>query len=34
MDIVGHPVAVNPEPLLYRTAVRRRWPVRFFEAPG
>jgi HAD superfamily hydrolase (TIGR01490 family) len=34
MDIVGHPVAVNPDPLLYRTAVRRRWPVRFFQAPG
>jgi len=34
MDIVGHPVAVNPDPLLYRAAVRRRWPVRFFEAPA
>ncbi len=33
LDIVGHPVAVNPDPLLYREAVRRRWPVRFFEAP-
>ena len=33
MDIVGHPVAVNPDPFLYRTAVRRRWPVRFFQAP-
>ena len=22
------------EPLIYRTAVRRRWPVRFFEAPA
>ncbi|MDJ0847924.1 MAG: HAD family hydrolase [Myxococcota bacterium] len=33
MDIVGHPVAVNPDPLLYRTAVKRRWPVRFFEPP-
>ena len=33
MDIVGHPVATNPDPLLYRTAVRRRWPVRFFTAP-
>jgi HAD superfamily hydrolase (TIGR01490 family) len=33
MDIVGHPVAVNPDPLLYRAAVRRRWPVRFFDAP-
>ena len=34
MDLVGHPVATNPDPLLYRAAVRRRWPVRFFEAPG
>ena len=33
MDIVGHPVATNPDPLLYRTAVKRRWPVRFFEPP-
>ena len=34
LDLVGHPVAVNPDPLLYRAAVRRRWPVRFFEPPG
>ena len=34
LDLVGHPVAVNPDPRLYRTAVRRRWPVRFFEPPG
>jgi putative phosphoserine phosphatase/1-acylglycerol-3-phosphate O-acyltransferase len=33
LDLVGHPVVVNPDPLLYRTAVRRRWPVRFFEPP-
>ena len=33
MDIVGHPVATNPDPLLYRAAVRRRWPVRFFDPP-
>ena len=33
LDLVGHPVAVNPDPFLYRTAVRRRWPVRFFEPP-
>jgi len=31
---VGHPVAVNPDPLLYRTAVKRRWPIRFFEEPS
>ena len=34
MDLIGHPVAVNPDPLLYRTAVKRRWPVRFFEQPA
>ncbi len=33
LDIVGHPVATNPDLLLYRTAVKRRWPVRFFEPP-
>ena len=33
LDLVGHPVATNPDPLLYRAAVRRRWPVRFFEPP-
>ncbi len=33
LDLVGHPVAVNPDPRLYRIAVRRRWPVRFFEPP-
>jgi len=33
LDLVGHPVAVNPDPRLYRVAVRRRWPVRFFEPP-
>jgi len=33
LDLVGHPVATNPDPLLYRAAVRRRWPVRFFAPP-
>ncbi len=33
LDLVGHPVVVNPDPLLYRAAVKRHWPVRFFEAP-
>jgi HAD superfamily hydrolase (TIGR01490 family) len=33
LDLVGHPVVTNPDPLLYRTAVRRCWPVRFFEPP-
>jgi len=34
LDLVGHPVVTNPDPFLYRTAVRRRWPVRFFEPPA
>ena len=33
LDLVGHPIVVNPDPLLYREAVRRRWPVRFYDAP-
>lgn len=33
LDIVGHPVAANPDPLLYRMAVKRRWPIRFFDPP-
>jgi len=31
LDLVGHPVVVNPDPLLYRLAVRRCWPVRIFS---
>jgi len=34
LDLVGHPVVTNPDPRLYREAVRRRWSVRFFEPPG
>lgn len=34
LELVGHPVATNPDPLLYRQALRRRWPVRFFEPPA
>ncbi len=34
LDLVGHPVVVNPDPLLYRQARRRRWPVRYFVPPG
>jgi HAD superfamily hydrolase (TIGR01490 family) len=34
LDLVGHPVVTNPDPRLYREAVRRRWPVRIFEPPG
>jgi putative phosphoserine phosphatase/1-acylglycerol-3-phosphate O-acyltransferase len=33
LDLVGHPVVVNPDPLLYRRALQRHWPVRFFEKP-
>jgi HAD superfamily hydrolase (TIGR01490 family) len=33
LELVGHPHVVNPDPLLYRIAVRRRWPVRFFRDP-
>ncbi len=33
LDIVGHPIVTNPDPLLYRTAIKRRWPVRFFDPP-
>ncbi len=31
LDRVGHPVVVNPDPLLYRAALRRKWPVRLFD---
>jgi len=34
MDLVGHPVAVNPDPFLFRAAKRRHWPVKFFEPPA
>ena len=30
LERVGHPVAVNPDPRLYRLAVRRGWPIRVF----
>ena len=33
LDLVAHPIAVNPDPMLYREAVRRSWPVRFFTPP-
>ena len=33
LELVAHPVVVNPDPRLYRAAVRRRWPVRIFEQP-
>ena len=33
LEIVGHPVVTNPDPMLYRAAIKRHWPVRFFEPP-
>jgi HAD superfamily hydrolase (TIGR01490 family) len=33
LELVGHPVVTNPDPRLYRIAVRRHWPVRFFTPP-
>lgn len=30
LELVGHPVAVNPRPRLRRLAQRRRWPIRHF----
>lgn len=33
LDLVAHPVAVNPDPMLYREALRRNWPVRLFAPP-
>lgn len=34
LELVGHPVAVNPDPRLYREAARRRWPVQIFARRG
>jgi HAD superfamily hydrolase (TIGR01490 family) len=31
LEEVGHPVAVNPDPRLYRLARRRGWPIRLFD---
>jgi phosphoserine phosphatase len=33
LELVGYPVAVNPDPGLYREARRRRWPVSFYSPP-
>ncbi|HZY40384.1 MAG TPA: HAD-IB family hydrolase, partial [Anaerolineae bacterium] len=30
MEIVGHPIAVNPDPRLKRLAVQRDWPIEKF----
>jgi HAD superfamily hydrolase (TIGR01490 family) len=34
LELVGEPVAVNPDPRLRREAERRGWPVLDFAAPG
>ena len=33
LELVGYPVAVNPDPGLYREARRRRWPISFYSPP-
>ena len=33
LDVVGHPVAVNPDARLAATAQLNDWPVRFFDKP-
>jgi HAD superfamily hydrolase (TIGR01490 family) len=33
LALVGHPMVTNPDPFLYRAAVKRCWPVRFFDPP-
>ncbi len=32
LEVVGHPQVVNPDPLLYRRATRRKWPVTMFKS--
>ena len=34
LDLVGHPMPVNPDLFLYRAAVKRHWPVTLFEPPS
>lgn len=33
LDIVGHPVAVNPDPALTGVAMLKGWPIDHFDAP-
>jgi len=33
LSMVGHPVAVNPDPRLRPYAVLRRWPIQFLDVP-
>lgn len=33
LELVGHPMIVNPDPFLYRAAVKRHWPVKFYTPP-
>jgi HAD superfamily hydrolase (TIGR01490 family) len=34
LELVGHPVVTNPDPMLDRIARKRGWPVRRFAPPG
>ncbi len=34
LEAVGHPVAVNPDPFLFREAVKRGWALMHFGRPG
>jgi HAD superfamily hydrolase (TIGR01490 family) len=34
LELVAYPVAVNPDPGLYREARRRRWPISFYAEPA
>ncbi len=33
LDVVGNPVAVNPDPRLAATAALNNWPIRFLDKP-
>ena len=33
LELVGHPVAVNPDKLLRKVALERDWPIRVFTRP-
>ncbi len=34
LDLVGHPVVTNPDPMLYAPRPFVAWPVRFFAPPS
>lgn len=33
LETVGHPVTVNPDPLLKRAAKKNHWPILFWQTP-